>query len=318
MKALVFDGALAVREIPKPVPAAGEALIRVTMAGVCNTDLELVKGYMDFRGVLGHEFAGVVEEAGNSELVGQRVVGEINCPCLDCPTCAADLPHHCPHRTVLGILGRNGAFAEYVTLPEANLHPIPANMRDEVAVFTEPTAAAFRILEQVDIGPEDSVLVHGDGKLGQLVAQTLWTRTRKLACIGRQPWKRAMLTDLGIPVFGAEDAVDPADIVVEVTGTAAGLERAIGLTRPEGVLVLKTTVADAYNAPLALPVINEISIVGSRCGPFRPALEALALGNVRVSQLVSDVFDLADGAAAFERAASREAMKVLLRMDAGR
>lgn len=317
MKALVFDGGLAVREIPKPVPAAGEALIRVKMAGICNTDLELVKGYMGFRGVLGHEFVGVVEEAANSELVGQRVVGEINCPCHDCPTCAAELPHHCPHRTVLGILGRNGAFAEYLTLPEANLHAVPANMRDDVAVFTEPTAAAFRILEQMEIGPEDSVIVHGDGKLGQLVAQTLWKRTRKLVCVGRQPWKRAMLTELGIPAVGADEMIEPADIVVEVTGTAAGLERAIGLTRPEGMLVLKTTVADAYAAPLALPVINEITIIGSRCGPFRPALEALALGNVRVAHLVSDTFGLAEGVAAFERAAARDAMKVVLRMDGG-
>lgn len=319
MRALVFDDGLSIRDVPKPVPGAGEALIRVSMAGICNTDLEIAKGYMGFRGVLGHEFVGVVEESANSEIVGKRVVGEINCACHRCAFCEDGMEHHCPNRTVLGILGRNGAFAEYLTLPEENLHLVASHMRDDVAVFTEPTAAAFRILEQIDVTEDDSVIVHGDGKLGQLIAQVLWQRTRRLVCVGRQEWKLAMLDKLGIPTQSADDPALPAgraDIVIEVTGTSAGLARALELTRPEGILVLKTTVADAYGAPFSLPVINEITLVGSRCGPFRPALEALALGNVRVASLVSATFDLENGVEAMARAASRGTMKVLVRMHA--
>lgn len=315
MKALVLrDGAVAVRDIPRPERKPGEALVRVLMAGVCSTDLELVKGYMGFEGVLGHEFVGVVKEADNEYLLGKRVVGEINCVCHACAYCEMELTHHCTNRTVLGILGRDGAFAEYLTLPEENLHLVPDSLDDDVAVFTEPVAAAFRILEQITIQPKDRVLVLGDGKLGQVIAQVLSLRTRNLVCVGRQPWKGALLRALGIETRLADEPVrEAADVVVEATGSAAGLRRALELVRPEGTIVLKSTVAGETTLPFALPVINEVKIVGSRCGPFRPALEALALGNINPSPLVTEVCGLDDAAAALERAAARDCMKVLIR-----
>ena len=315
MKALVLrDGVAAVRDIPRPERKPGEALVRVLMAGVCSTDLELVKGYMGFEGVLGHEFVGVVKEADNEYLLGKRVVGEINCVCHACAYCEMELTHHCTNRTVLGILGRDGAFAEYLTLPEENLHLVPDSLDDDVAVFTEPVAAAFRILEQITLQPKDRVLVLGDGKLGQVIAQVLSLRTRNLVCVGRQPWKAALLRARGIETRLADEPMPEAvDVVVEATGSAAGLRRALELVRPEGTIVLKTTVAGETTLPFALPVINEVRIVGSRCGPFRPALEALALGNINPSPLVTEVCGLDDAAAALERAAARDCMKVLIR-----
>lgn len=315
MKALVLrDGVAAVRDIPRPERKPGEALVRVLMAGVCSTDLELVKGYMGFEGVLGHEFVGVVKEADNEYLLGKRVVGEINCVCHACAYCEMELTHHCTNRTVLGILGRDGAFAEYLTLPEENLHLVPDSLDDDVAVFTEPVAAAFRILEQITLQPKDRVLVLGDGKLGQVIAQVLSLRTRNLVCVGRQPWKAALLRARGIETRLADEPMPEAvDVVVEATGSAAGLRRALELVRPEGTIVLKSTVAGETTLPFALPVINEVKIVGSRCGPFRPALEALALGNINPSPLVTEVCGLDDAAAALERAAARDCMKVLIR-----
>lgn len=315
MQSLVLrDGTAAVREIPRPVRKPGEALIRVLMAGVCSTDLELVKGYMGFTGVLGHEFVGVVKESDNEYLRGRRVVGEINCVCHACRYCEMELTSHCLDRTVLGILGRDGAFAEYLTLPEENLHLVPDSLDDDVAVFTEPVAAAFRILEQITIQPKDRVLVLGDGKLGQVIAQVLSLRTKNLTCVGRQPWKAELLRARGIETRLADEPLpDAVDIVVEATGTAAGLRRAMDLVRPEGTIVLKTTVAGDTTLPFSLPVINEIKIVGSRCGPFRPALEALALGNIAPGPLVTEVYALADAARALERAAAPDTMKVLIR-----
>jgi len=312
MKAIVFDETPQVMDMPKPDPGEGEALIRVLMAGVCNTDLEILKGYMGFTGILGHEFVGIVEE-GPDEFVGKRVAGEINCSCGVCDYCLGGMSTHCPHRTVLGIQGRHGAFAEYTTLPVENLHVIPDAMRDDVAVFVEPTAAAFRILEQVELHEDERVIVQGDGKLGQLIAQVLWHRCRNLTVIGRQAWKRNLLEGLGINTVAADDAIEPgADMVVEVTGSVAGLARAFELARPMGTVVLKTTVAGATPAPMALPVINELTILGSRCGPFPPAIEALALGNVTVGQLITEVHPIDDGPAALERAAAKDVMKVLI------
>lgn len=297
-----------------PERRPGEALIRVLTAGICSTDLELVKGYMGFNGVLGHEFVGVVKESDNPYFVGKRVVGEINCVCHACRYCEMEMTRHCTHRTVLGILGRDGAFAEYCTLPEENLHIVPDNLDDDVAVFTEPVAAAFRILEQVSITPRDRVLVLGDGKLGQVIAQVLSLHTPQLVCVGRQHWKTQALRARGIEVRQQGEALpDGVDIVVEATGTAAGLRQAMDLVRPEGTIVLKSTVAGDTTLPFSLPVINEIRIVGSRCGPFRPALEALALGNIAVGPLVSETYSLAEAGHALERAAAPDTIKVLLR-----
>lgn len=315
MKALVFDGEPRIADVPKPVPAPGEALIRVRCAGICNTDIEIMRGYMAFSGIPGHEFVGVVEEAPNEHLRGKRVVGEINCACGTCQYCQREMPHHCSARTVLGIQGRNGAFAEYVTLPEENLHLVPEGMPDEMAVFTEPTAAAFRIPEQIDIDAADRILVLGDGKLGLLIAQVLWLYAKDLVCVGKHRWKLDVLDPLRIQTRLLDDPIEGgAEIVVEATGSAAGLTRALQWVRPEGILVLKTTVAGHSEIDFSVPVINEIQIVGSRCGPFRPALEALALGTVVVTPMISATYALDEADRAFEHALSGKAIKILLRM----
>ena len=264
MRALVLsDREVRVDEVPDPQPQAGEALVKVLMAGVCNTDLELVRGYMGFNGVLGHEFVGIVEQA----------------------------------------------------LPEENLHLAPASARDDVAVFTEPTAAAFRIVEQVKLTDNDRVVVLGDGKLGQLCAQVIHLHTKNLVCVGKHPWKLQLLSNLGIKTALADEPVmRGADVVVEATGSHLGFERALELVRPEGTIVLKTTVTHPTALDLSIPVINEVTILGSRCGPFRPALEALSLGNVGVRPLVTDTFTLNDADQALQRAAEPDAMKVLIQM----
>jgi len=313
MRALVFDGELRVTELPIPRPGEGEALIRVLTAGICNTDLEILRGYLGFRGVPGHEFVGVVEQCANPNLQGKRVTGEINCVCHKCPFCQLEMPHHCLNRTVLGIAGRQGAFAEFVTLPEENLHIVPASIRDDVAVFTEPLAAAFRIVEQIPVTANDRVVVLGDGKLGQLCAQVLWLLTKKLLCIGKHEWKLALLNALHIPTALKDDPVERnVDMVVEATGSPEGIARALELVRPEGAIVLKTTLADTGPLNLSLPVINEIRIIGSRCGPFRPALEALASNTVEVRPMITETYELRDADVAMQRAAAPDVLKVLL------
>lgn len=313
MRALVFDGELRLAEVPTPRPGPGEALIRILTAGICNTDLELMRGYMNFRGTPGHEFVGLVEQCSNEHLRGKRVVGEINCACRQCTYCKLEMPGHCTERSVLGILNRPGAFAEYITLPEENLHLVPGSIRDDVAVFAEPTAAAFRIAEQMPVTKEDRVIVLGDGKLGQLIAQVLALRTRNLVCVGRHRWKLDLLSRLGIATAEADEPVEPgADIVVEATGSPDGLRRAFELVRPEGTVVLKSTVAGHSTMDMSVPVINEVRVLGSRCGPFRPALEALALGTVEVRPLITESYELREGPYALQRAAARGVMKVLI------
>jgi threonine dehydrogenase-like Zn-dependent dehydrogenase len=321
MRALRFDGErLAVREVPEPSPPPSEALVRVRLAGICNTDLELTRGYMGFRGTLGHEFVGEVVALGPASeaapvTVGQRVVGEINAACGACPACRAGLRRHCPARTVLGILGRDGAFAEYLTLPVANLHPVPDAVPDEHAVFVEPLAAAFEILEQVAVRPTDRVVVLGDGKLGQLVARVLAGVAGAVTVVGHHPAKLALLAAAGIATR-REPPAERADVVVDCTGRAAGFATALRLVRPRGTLVLKSTVAARPGDPsldLAPLVIDEVTVVGSRCGPFPPALAALASGRIAVAPLVSAAYPLAEGVAAFAHAAQPATLKVLLR-----
>lgn len=315
MRALVCEGALHVAEIPMPHPGPGEALVRVLTAGICRTDLEILRGYMHFEGVPGHEFVGTVERSANEHLIGKRVVGEINCVCRQCYYCTMEMPHHCLNRTVLGIHKRNGAFAEYLTLPEENLHMVPGSIRDDVAVFAEPLAAAFRITEQVTIGSGDRVIVLGDGKLGQLIAQVLCLRTKRLVCVGKHLWKLGLLNKLHIATATVNDPIEPgADVVVEATGSPEGLHRALDLVRPEGTVVLKTTSGYSSQMDFSRPVINEVKIVGSRCGPFRPALEALALGTVDVRPMITEAYELRDGVRALERAAESGVMKILLHM----
>lgn len=314
MRALAFDGQAArLVERPEPSVGAGQALVRVHLAGICRTDLELVKGYMGFRGVLGHEFVGEVV-AGADAWRGRRVVGEINFGCGRCAACLAGLGRHCPTRQVMGILGADGAFADLVCLPAANLHEVPGGVADEDAVFAEPLAAAYEILEQVHVAPGASVVVLGDGKLGLLVAQVLARTGASLLAVGRHEDKLAVLRRRGIAAVHV-DAWDRrrADVVVEATGTASGFEQAVAATRPRGTLVLKSTVAEGAPLNLAPLVIDEITVVGSRCGPFAPALRALADGAVDVRSLVMAEIPLARGVEGLELAARPGATKVLLR-----
>lgn len=317
MRAVVFAGKLApCRDYPMPEPASGEALIRVGLAGVCATDLEIIKGYQKFHGVLGHEFVGWVEAVNGSypELVGKRVVGEINLGCGDCDFCGQGLVNHCRSRRVLGIHGKDGAMADYLTLPVSNLHQVPESVSDEAAVFVEPLAAAFAIVKQVALQADARVLVLGDGKLGLLIAQVLKTVTPAIILAGHHPAKLALAEECGV-LTALVDKMAPDkqfDLVVEATGSAHGLNVALGQVRPRGTIVLKSTVAEGAPLNLAPAVVDEITIVGSRCGPFGPALAALAQGSVSVAPLIDAVYPAAQALAALARAGSRGALKVMV------
>jgi threonine dehydrogenase-like Zn-dependent dehydrogenase len=311
MKALVFDGQLKlVNDAPVPRVATGESLVRVLRAGICNTDLEIVKGYMGYRGILGHEFVGIVEEG---EARGTRVVGEINAFDGTCPTCLRGDTTHCPNRSTLGILSRHGAFAEYLTLPTRNLHRVPDSVSDSQAVFTEPLAAACEITDRVHIRPTDRVCVIGDGKLGLLCAQVVHLTGCALLVIGRHQSKLAMLSSRGIDsTIDAESVRERFDIVIDCAGNASGFELARRLTRPRGTLVLKSTFHGGQDAEFASLVIDEISIIGSRCGPFEPALRLLKNRLVDVESLIEADFSLEQGLEAFKRAQQKGALKELL------
>ena len=311
MRALRWDGirlALA-RDVPDPEPAPGEALVRVHLAGICRTDLEITRGYLGFRGTPGHEWVGHVVAAEEADLVGARVVGEINFACGVCPTCVAGLGRHCPVRRVLGIVGADGAFADLVLLPARNLHRVPDSVPDRAAVFTEPLAAAFEVLEQVPVGPGVRAVVLGDGKLGVLVAQVLVGAGAGVVLVGHHAEKLARARRLGIATGPAGAG---ADLVVDATGAPGGLAAALALVRPRGTIVLKTTVAGEHRLDLAPAVINEVTVVGSRCGPFAPALAALAGGRIAVAPLVDAVYPLDDAVGAFTRAAEPGVLKVLI------
>lgn len=313
MLALRFDGDHAhMADLPVPEATANTAVVRVTLAGVCNTDLELVKGYMGFCGVLGHEFVGVVED-GPAPWRGRRVVGEINFACGRCETCNRGLERHCPSRRVMGIQEADGAFAEYVRVPVRNLHAVPDALSDERAVFCEPLAAAFEIPEQVTIDPDGDCVVLGDGKLGLLVAQVLADTGARVLAVGHHSERLAILARRGIATTLAADwTPTPAPLVIEATGSAKGFALAIAATRPRGTLVLKSTHAEHPRVDLAPLVINEIQVLGSRCGPFPPALRALETGRVNVEALISDRIPLARAPEALERAAARESLKILI------
>ncbi|HZN01549.1 MAG TPA: alcohol dehydrogenase catalytic domain-containing protein, partial [Pyrinomonadaceae bacterium] len=283
---------LRLKQIEKP-DRTDEALVRVLLSGICNTDLEIVKGYMGFRGTLGHELVGVVAE-GPSAWLGKRVVSEINFACGGCEYCARDLGRHCPLRTVMGIVGQDGAFAESVAVPIVNLHAVPDGVSDDEAVFTEPLAAAFEIREQVRIDANTEATVLGDGKLGLLVAQVLALAGARVLLVGKHDERLAIVRARNVETitFDAWDRT-PRDVTVEATGTSAGLPLALAATRPRGTLVLKSTVADREPIDMAPFVIHEISLVGSRCGPFAPALAALADQRVDVRSLIAARFPLA-------------------------
>jgi threonine dehydrogenase-like Zn-dependent dehydrogenase len=302
-------------DIPLPEPPAGEALVRVLQAGICNTDLELIKGYYPYTGVIGHEFVGVVEQ-GPKQLINQRVVGEINAACGNCRFCDRGQPRHCENRTVLGIVNRHGAFAEYLSLPIKNLHLVPENVSTAAATFTEPIAAALEIQQQIQICKNDRVLVVGDGKLGQLIAQTLALTGCELLAIGRHQEKLVNLAARGIKTGLANSVTDKYfDISIDCTGNPEGFNIARRALRPRGTLILKSTYAGNLSLDASSLVVDEITLIGSRCGPFAPALELLATGKVEVQSLIHAYYPLSQGLDAFEKAKTKGVLKVLLEIN---
>jgi len=292
----------------------GEALIKVRKAGMCSTDLELVKGYYPYTGVLGHEFVGEVIEADDPAWIGQRVTGEINVVCNRCEQCLNGRPTHCENRTVLGIVNRDGTFAEFTQLPIANLHKVPASVPDEFAVFTEPLAAALEIQEQIVIKPADRVLLVGAGRLGQLIAQTLALAGCDLRVVARHARQNELLTARGIRIIAEEDVQRWRwDVVVEATGSPTGFELARRAIRPRGKLILKSTYKGEMSVNFSSIVVDEVNIIGSRCGPFEPALRLMESRQVDPTVLIDDEFSLKDGLQAFERAAQPGVLKVLIR-----
>ena len=312
---------ISLRDIPQP-RKPGEALIKIRKAGICSTDLELVKGYYPYTGILGHEFVGEVvsltptplpEGEGHRVRVGDRVVGEINVVCNECEQCLYGRPTHCENRTVLGIVNRDGTFAEYTTLPLPNLHRVPASVPDEMAVFTEPLAAALEIQQQIHIRSADRVLLVGAGRLGQLIAQTLALTGCDLRVVARHTHQQNLLEARAIRVI-TEEEIQPWrwDVVVEATGSPAGFSLARHAVRPRGTLVLKSTYKGELNVNFSAIVVDEINIIGSRCGPFEPALRLMESGQVDPTVLIADEFKLDDALKAFEHAAETGVLKVLV------
>jgi threonine dehydrogenase-like Zn-dependent dehydrogenase len=316
MKALhLANGNLNLINKKIPEPDFEEALIRVTHTGICNTDLELLKGYLNFTGILGHEFVGIVEKTNDFRLQNKRVVGEINLECGQCSFCLKGMGRHCPTRTVLGISGKDGAFAEYITLPKKNLHVLPEAVSDLQAVFIEPLAAACRITEQLEILPEHRVLVIGDGKLGQLIAQVVSLYTEKLLVLGKHPEKLQLLEQTGIKTVLLEKFEEPDlsfQMVIEATGSWNGWHLALKKVAPRGFLVLKSTYEAEHTFNPAPLVINEINIIGSRCGPFPVAINLLLKGVINPTELISGVYKFDEWKKAFKLARAPQSLKIIL------
>jgi threonine dehydrogenase-like Zn-dependent dehydrogenase len=310
-------GRLTVAEIAKPQESAEEAVVRVTLSGICNTDVEIARGYAGFEGTIGHEFVGMVESAPDVSLIGRRVVGEINAGCGRCAECRAGDSRHCPQRTVLGIHGRDGAHAEFLRLPVANLLTIPDDLRDESAVFCEPLAAACGITERVEVSARTRVVIIGDGKLGLLCAQALSLSSPHVLTVGKHIEKLALAAARGIETATLDEirsgGARQFDVAVEASGSESGFALALSLLRPRGVLVLKSTFHGTTPVETARIVVDEISVVGSRCGRFAPALDLLRTGKVDVESMISEEHRLSDGVRAMQRATERGVIKVLLR-----
>ncbi|MBL8155842.1 MAG: alcohol dehydrogenase catalytic domain-containing protein [Anaerolineae bacterium] len=315
MRGLVFDGELKLaRDLPDPALTEGEALIRVTKAGICNTDLELVAGMYGYQGILGHEFVGVVEE-GPTEFVGQRIVGEISIICGQCDVCLRGIPSQCRNRDTLGIRRHPGVFADYARLPARNLHRVPDRIADEAAVFVEPLAAALNVTELVHVSPRDRVVVIGAGKLGLLICQALKLTGAEVVAVVRRERSAVLLEKWGVPAVTAEMLPDQrAQVVVEVTGTAEGLSEALRMVEPRGTVVLKSTYNGLPQVDMTQVAVREIRLVGSRCGPFDAALRLLAAGVVDVESMIDARYGLDEGVAAMAHAAQPGALKVLLEM----
>lgn len=318
MKAVVFDKELKlVNDYKMPEPKAGEALVRIKMAGICNTDYEITKGYMGYKGILGHEFVGVVESVNDEDksLVGKRVVGEINSGCGECEFCKKGLERHCPNRQTLGIWQKDGCFAEYQTLPLKCLLEVPDSISDEEATMTEPLAAACEILEQLHIRPDMRVLVLGDGKLGLNIALALNSSNIDITHVGKHQNKLLISKNQGVKVVELKnlEIKKEWDVVVEATGNINGFETALSLIKPRGVLVLKSTIASGKEFNFAPIVIDEITVLGSRCGQFKPAIRMLEQKKVDLKPLITNIFSVDDAIKAFEENKSKESIKVLLK-----
>ena len=314
MRAVVFDKTLRFRtDAELRQPNCGEVIVDVIKAGICETDLQLCKGYMGFSGTLGHEFVGI---ARSGRFAGQRVVGEINCACHACDLCRQQLSNHCPNRTVIGIVAHDGAFADSVIVPDQNLHAIPDNVSDDEAVFVEPVAAACRIAEQVSLAGGPIVTVLGDGRLGNLCAQVLRYQGCLVRVVGKHDFKLRILKQLQIQTIRLEGIQLPrnSDIVIDCTGSLSGLPTALELVRPCGTIVLKTTVADALTLHMAPFVIDEIRLIGSRCGPFAAAIELLSSHAISVEPLLTATYPLEAAATAFEHAIRKDALKVVFKV----
>ncbi|WP_428324724.1 MDR/zinc-dependent alcohol dehydrogenase-like family protein [Nitrosopumilus sp.] len=315
MKATSFDGKQMKYDENYPDPKPDESLVRVSLAGICGTDLEILDGYMAYNGVLGHEFVGVVEKSENPDLIGKRVVGEINAGCNNCDSCKNGMQRHCPNRTVLGILKRDGAFAEFLSLPKENLHVLPDSITDEQAVFVEPLAAAFEIKEQIPLNPDWKIAVVGDGRLAQMICQVLKLSCPNVTCFGRHETKLShlekfeILTKIGI----VNSDLQSYDLVVEATGSNSGFDDTMKLIKPRGTVILKSTIASRENLDLTPTVVNEITLVGSRCGLFKPAINALATGIVSVDSMIDSTFPLEKISDAIQYAKKPDTLKVFLK-----
>jgi 2-desacetyl-2-hydroxyethyl bacteriochlorophyllide A dehydrogenase len=309
------NGRVEVKKQPMPRVPAGFARIRLLAGGICSTDLELQRGYYGFRGVPGHEFVGEVTDADDANWIGKRVAGEINLACGTCEWCARGLGRHCPTRTVLGIVKHPGAFREFLTLPVGNLHRVPESIPTEHAVFIEPVAAACEILDQIKIAKQQPVAVLGDGKLGLLIAQVLHAHGARVQLFGRHREKQRIVERAGVSteLAGKKLPERTFPIVVDATGSAEGLRQAISMCVPRGTVVMKSTVHGLVPIDTAPAIVNEITLVGSRCGRFEPALKLLASGKVRVGDLISEEFPLDRAPEAFKRAVTKGVLKVLLR-----
>lgn len=322
MKAVVFndkEGLVLKTDYPKPIPQKGEALIKVSMAGICNTDAEIIKGYMGYSGILGHEFVGIVEEVNGADQswVGKRVVAEISygCDSPECPWCAVKNYRHCPDRHTIGIWRKDGCFAEYITLPTNILFEVPENVTDEQAVFVEPLAAACEITEQLHIEPTHKVVVLGDGKLGLTTALTLNAQNLDVTLVGKHQNKLDIAKAQGVQTMLLEDlkVSNNFDVVVEATGSVSGFETSLNLVKPRGVLVLKSTIATGKELNLAPIVINEITVLGSRCGQFGPALRLLKNNRIDFKPFISKMYSINDAIEGFEANKAKDSIKIILK-----
>ena len=322
MKAVVFndkEGLVLKTDYTKPVPQKGEALIKISMAGICNTDAEIIKGYMGYSGVLGHEFVGVVEEVNDADksLIGKRVVAEISYGCEkpDCPWCAVKNYRHCPDRHTIGIWRKDGCFAEYITLPTNILFEVPENVPDEQAVFVEPLAAACEITEQLHIEPTHKVVVLGDGKLGLTTALTLNAQNLDVTLVGKHQNKLDIAKAQGVKTMLLDElkVSNNFDVVVEATGSVSGFETSLNLVKPQGVLVLKSTIATGKELNLAPIVINEITVLGSRCGQFGPALRLLKNNRIDFKPFISKIYSIDEAIKGFEANREKDSIKIILK-----